>query len=176
MPSRSHKLLFPKPADAEAAARLRADFSDLGEAERLFAASRDGVALLDALGGNAPYLAELACLDSAALLACMASGPDAHVAALLHSVRELPPGLSRRELGAALRRAKRQAALAIAVADIGGLWPLEKITGALSDLAEATLRAAVRHLLFTLHEGGQITLPFPEDPERGSGFTALALG
>ena len=176
MPRRSHKLVFPKPADAKAAAGLRADFSELGEAERLFAASTDGAALLDALGGNAPYLAELACHDSEALLACMAAGPDTHVAGLLRGVSELSLGLSHRELSAALRRAKRQAALAIAIADIGGLWSLEKITGALSDLAQMTLRAAIRHLLFSLHEAGQITLPFPADPERGSGFTALALG
>ncbi|MCB5943313.1 bifunctional [glutamine synthetase] adenylyltransferase/[glutamine synthetase]-adenylyl-L-tyrosine phosphorylase [Acidocella sp. KAb 2-4] len=176
MPSTSHKPVFPKPADAEAAKRLRVDFSELGEAQARFAASAEGAALLDALGGNAPYLAELACRDSEALLACMTSGVDAHVAALLQTVRELPLDLSRREVSAAVRRAKRQAALAIAIADIGGLWPLEKITLALSDLAGTTLRAALRHLLLDLHEAEKITLPFPGEPERGCGFVALGLG
>jgi glutamate-ammonia-ligase adenylyltransferase len=176
MPSHSHKPVFPKAADAGAATRLRVDFSELGEAQFAFAATEEGAALLHALGGNAPYLAGLALRDSEALLACMAAGPDAHVAKLLEGVRALPPDLPRRELSAAVRRAKRQAALAIAIADIGGLWPLETITRALSDLAEETLRAVVRHLLFTLHEAEQITLPHPDTPERGCGFTALALG
>jgi glutamate-ammonia-ligase adenylyltransferase len=167
---------FPKPADQQAAARRLADFSGLGAAEQAFAATPEGAALLVALGGNAPYLAELACRDSGALLACMAAGPQAHVAALLDGLRALPPELARRELSATLRRVKRQAALAIAIADIGGLWPLERITGALSELAEVALRACVEHLLFELHEEGRINLPFPKTPSRQSGFTALALG
>ena len=42
-----------------------------------------------------------------------------------------------------MRRAKRIVALATAVADIGGVWPLERVTAVLSDLAEATLSLAM---------------------------------
>jgi glutamate-ammonia-ligase adenylyltransferase len=171
-----HKPVFPKPADSDAAARLVVDFSGLGAAEQDFAQTPDGAALLEALGGNAPYLAELACRDSTALLACIKAGPDAHLAELLDALRALPPDMTRRQLSDALRRAKRQAALAIAIADIGGLWKLERVTDALSELAETALRVSVDHLLFALHEAGQISLPFPETPSRQSGFVALALG
>lgn len=168
--------VFPRAADVAAAARLIGDFAALGTAERKFAGSAEGTALLNALGGNAPYLADLALRDSAALLACMENGPEAHVAFLLQKLRELPADMPRARLGSALRQVKRRMALALAIADIGGIWPLERITGALSALAELSLRAVVRHLLLELHESGRISLPHPEDPERGSGFTALALG
>ena len=167
---------FPRAADAAAAARLIGDFAALGAAERKFAHTAEGTALLTALGGNAPYLADLALRDSAALLACMVNGPEAHVALLLQNLRELPPAMPRQKLAATLRQIKRHVALALAIADIGGIWPLERITGALSTLAELSLRAVVRHLLLGLHEGGQVTLPFPGEPERGCGFVALALG
>jgi glutamate-ammonia-ligase adenylyltransferase len=167
---------LPRAADAAAAARLSADFAALGAAEREFAATAEGAALLNALGGNAPYLADLALRDSAALLACMQTGPEAHVAFLLQKLIELPAATPRPKLGSALRQVKRRMALALAIADISGIWPLERITRALSDLAELSLRAATRHLLLGLHDGGQITLPYPDEPERGCGFVALGLG
>ena len=171
-----HNPQFPAPADPAAAARLREDFAALGAAQRRFAATPTGRAALDCLGGNAPYQADLACRESDCLMQTLSAGPDAALAAALDKLRALPLTTSRRQLAAQLREAKRRAALAIAIADIGGLWRLPKITGALSDLAEAACRAATRHLLLGLHEAGQITLPHPEEPERDSGFTVLALG
>ncbi len=106
----------------------------------------------------------------------METGPRAVTQALLAALDALPPDTPRAPLSAALRRTKKQMALTIAIADLGGLWPLEEVTGALSDLAVAALRAAIRHLLREMHEDGEITLPHPDEPERGSGFVALALG
>jgi glutamate-ammonia-ligase adenylyltransferase len=170
-----NKPRFPQSADPAAAARLATDFAARGEPEAAFAATPVGTALLAALS-NAPYLAELACRDSAALLAGLEMGFDAHVAAILARLRALPPSTPRAALSAALRRAKRELALAVAVADIAALWPLETITRALSDLAEAALEATVAHLLLGLHQERKITLPHPETPTRDCGFVALGLG
>jgi glutamate-ammonia-ligase adenylyltransferase len=167
---------FPRPADLPAADRLREAFTPLGAAERLFAESEDGRAVLDCLGGNAPYLAELACRESACLLATLRDGPEKAFAAALDALHALPLTASRTSIAAALRQAKRRAALAIAVADLGHIWQLPQITGALSELAETTLRVALRHLLRELHESGQVDLPQPDNPEHGAGFVALALG
>ena len=60
-----------------------------------------------------------------------------------------------------MRRAKRIVALATAIADIGGIWPLERVTAALSDLAEATLSLAMAHLLRAAHDAGELRLPDP---------------
>ena len=42
-----------------------------------------------------------------------------------------------------LRRAKQAAHLAIAIADLADAWPLMRVTGALTDFADAALRAAL---------------------------------
>ena len=75
-----------------------------------------------------------------------------------------------------MRRAKRIVALATAIADIGGIWPLERVTATLSDLAEATLSLAMAHLLRTAHDAGELRLPDPADPTRGGGFTGTRHG
>ncbi|MFC7689565.1 hypothetical protein ACFQY5_07980 [Paeniroseomonas aquatica] len=51
---------LPRAFDPEAAARLAERFAERDAACRAFAASADGAALLGALGGHSPYLADLA--------------------------------------------------------------------------------------------------------------------
>ena len=133
-------------------------------------------ALLAAIGGNSAYLADLAVRESAALCAIIGSGPDAAVDAALHALLETPPTVRREVIAAALRRAKRVVALATAVADIGGIWTLERVTGVLSTLAEATLSLAVAHLLRAAHDTGALRLPDPDRPAHASGFTVLGMG
>ncbi|MDQ2803032.1 MAG: bifunctional [glutamine synthetase] adenylyltransferase/[glutamine synthetase]-adenylyl-L-tyrosine phosphorylase, partial [Pseudomonadota bacterium] len=86
------------------------------------------------------------------------------------------PLARRPDIAAALRQAKREAALIAAIADIGGVWPLETVTGALSQMAETTLRLAIRHLLRTAHDNGEIRLQAPDRPDLNCGFVALAMG
>ncbi len=114
--------------------------------------------------------------EAASLRALIASGPDAVVAAAMADLAALPPSTRRDRIAAAMRRAKRIVALATAIADIGGIWPLERVTATLSDLAEATLSLAMAHLLRTAHDAGELRLPDPADPARGGGFTVLGMG
>jgi glutamate-ammonia-ligase adenylyltransferase len=88
----------------------------------------------------------------------------------------ITPATRRDRIAAAMRRTKRIVALATAIADIGGIWPLERVTAALSDLAEATLSLATAHLLRAAHDAGELRLPDPSDPARSSGFTVLGMG
>jgi glutamate-ammonia-ligase adenylyltransferase len=167
---------WPRAADAQAAERLAESFAALGQREKKFADSEMGRAVLAALGGNAPYLADLALTDSATLLDAFRRGPDAVFRDNVTSLRDIPLKTPRAALARLLREQKRRAALTIALADIGGVWSLQRITAALSELAEAALRAAIRHLLASLHAAKTIALPNPADPEHKSGFVALALG
>ena len=57
-----------------------------------------------------------------------------------------------------LRRGKAEAALLIALADIGGVWPVERVTRALTDFADAALGAAVRYLLRGAAAQGKLKL------------------
>ena len=114
--------------------------------------------------------------EAASLRALVASGPDAVVAAAMAELAAIAPSTRRDRIAAAMRRAKRIVALATAIADIGGIWPLERVTAALSDLAEATLSLAMAHLLRAAHDAGELRLPDPSDPARGCGFTVLGMG
>jgi glutamate-ammonia-ligase adenylyltransferase len=168
--------IWPSPHDAAAADRLIERFAELGRAEARLAKQPAVAALLRALGGNSQYLADLAVREAATVRAIAAEGPDLVAAEALNELAATPLAARRDRVAAALRRAKRVTALTTAIADIGGIWPLERVTGALSDLAEATLSLAVAHLLRTAHDAGELRLPDPRDPARGGGFTVLGMG
>src|SRR5260221_6380557 len=61
-------------------------------------------------------------------------------------------------------------------ADFAGWWSLEQVTGALSDLAEIALQAAVGLQLRQLHAKGELVLPNPAKPLADCGLIILALG
>ncbi|MBN8889759.1 MAG: hypothetical protein J0H91_05640, partial [Rhodospirillales bacterium] len=167
---------WPAPADPGGAERLLDRFAELGRPEAALARKPAVAAMLRCLGGNAPYLADLALREAASLRRLVQAGPDAVVDAAMAELAATPATAARPRLAAALRQAKRRVALAVAVADIGGLWALDRVTAALSDLAEATLSLAVAHLLRAAHDAGELRLPHPDDPARESGFTVLGMG
>ena len=101
-------------------------------------------ALLDSLFGNSPYLTEIALQDRGFMTDLWRDGPDAALAAINAEIRPLLDDGSPEQVAARLRRLKRRAALAIAVADITEAWRLEKITDALSSLASDCLEVLVR--------------------------------
>ena len=75
-----------------------------------------------------------------------------------------------------LRRMKAEAALLIALCDIGGIWPVMQVTAALTDLAVASVQMALRFLLRHEVARGRIRAADPERPEQGSGLIVLAMG
>ncbi len=132
--------------------------------------------ILQAIGGNSPYLSELIVREFPTFLAFRDHGPDATLAPLFIALDAADPAQPRPAIAALLRQAKRQAALLIALADIGGLWTVERVTDALTSLAEKTLGLTVRHLLRAAHDKGSIVLPDPDHADRDSGFVALGMG
>ena len=141
----------------------------------------EGRRLLAAVFGNSPFLGRCILSEPAFFQDLLTKDVDSVFSTLLarlHPAEMLGSAGVRDEetLMQELRRAKRQAALAIALADISGAWPLEKVTLALSGFAQAALQASVSHLLRQGHDTGQITLPCPDRPETGSGLIVLGLG
>jgi glutamate-ammonia-ligase adenylyltransferase len=161
--------------DAAAAARFLDRMAERGRAEARLAGAGGSKQLLACLGGNAPYLADLALREPAALREIFSRGPDAVVAAQMAALQALPARIGRADLASRLRAAKRIAALAIALADIGGIWPVLRVTEALSDLAQAALEACVAHLLEGARLAGDLRTPPPGTPEAG-GFVVLGMG
>ncbi len=107
--------------------------------------------MLRALGGNSPFLSDLAVREAATCAGCGATARTRSPQPRCGRWRACPAGADRASLAATLRRAKRRVALAAAVADIGGIWPLERVTAALSALAEAALDAGVAYGLRAAH-------------------------
>ena len=167
---------WPAPADPGAADRLIERFAAIGPAEARLLRRPDASAMLRALGGNSPFLSDLAVRESAAVRRLFRDGPDALVAAALRQITRSPASADRATLAATLRQAKRRLGLACAIADIGGLFTLEQVTGALSALAEAALDAAIAHGLRAACARGALSLPKGRAVLPECGYTILGMG
>ncbi|MCW5734425.1 MAG: bifunctional [glutamine synthetase] adenylyltransferase/[glutamine synthetase]-adenylyl-L-tyrosine phosphorylase [Enhydrobacter sp.] len=134
-------------------------------------------ALLDALFGNSPYLTETALQKPDFLADLWRRGPDAALVTLeceLATVRaDAAAGAAPDAIAARLRRLKRSVALTVAVADIAGSWPLERVTGTLSRFAGTCLDAVTDSIMLQLERDGQLTLG--GDPQAAA-FTVLGMG
>ena len=177
---------LPRAADSERAAlRLerwheavgRTGDPGLATFARDLAAGANGRAFLEAVLGNSPYLAQCAARDPALVRRLLTTGPDAAFAAIMQDLdRARHEARDRARLAASLRHAKRQAALTVAAADIAGAWPLERVTGTLSDFAEAALGCASALVLGEAQAAGAFSLPYPDEPERDSGLVVIGMG
>jgi glutamate-ammonia-ligase adenylyltransferase len=133
--------------------------------------------LLEALFANSAFLTHCVLTDIGFLARLLKQGPEAvlnEVLAALGGELNFEPDKVR--LMAALRVARRRVALAVALADITASWPLEQITEALSAFADAALSATLSHLLRGAAKRGDIALADAEHPERGCGYSVLAMG
>ena len=171
-----HQTPWPCPADPAAADRLLERFAAQSSDAAAYAATADGRAMLSAIGGNSPFLADLAVREHESVLTVAAQGAGAATALAMATLAATSPAAPRAQVAATLRTAKRRVGLAVALADIGGDWTLAQVTGALTALAEAALRLAVAHLVLAAHQSGALALPDPADPARDCGLIVLGMG
>jgi glutamate-ammonia-ligase adenylyltransferase len=133
--------------------------------------------ILAGIAETAPYLWELLRADPSRTTRLLTRDPENQLAALLSATGAAAAAASGREpLMRILRRMKAEAALLIAIADIGGAWPVARITHALTDVAETALSAAARFLLAEAAERGKLLPGDPQHPETGCGYIVLAMG
>lgn len=148
-----------------------------GELSALLADHRQVRALLRGLARFSPFLWDLACVEPQRLLAILNSNPEAHLAALLKETFDAVAATDAEgEAMRLLRRMKSEAALLIALTDIGGVWPVMRVTAALTDLADTAVQSAIRFLLNDALRRGKFTPSDRVQPETGSGYIALAMG
>ena len=129
----------PRPFDPARVARVKEAL-----AERGFASDDP---LLDAVFGNSPYLGRLAQRETGALGEYFAAGPDTVLNAAILLAHAAERAESEAQAMKELRTAKRRAALAIAMADIAGLWDVNRVTAELTRFADACVGGALRWLL-----------------------------
>ncbi len=77
---------------------------------------------------------------------------------------------------AAMRLAKSEFSLLVALLDLFGVEDEDYVTRHLSALAEACTSRALRFCLADLHRRGQLQLPDPDRPETGCGLFVLGMG
>jgi glutamate-ammonia-ligase adenylyltransferase len=136
--------------------------------------ARFDVALHPLLAGTAalaPYLATLIGQEADWLEGAV-EAPETALAELLEHTTTLEEDT----LNAGLRQAKRRIALLVALADLGGVWSLEEVTGALTAYADAATQAALRVAVGVQIRRGKLPGLTPEDALTGGGMTVLAMG
>lgn len=122
---------------------------------------------------HSPFLAQLLKLHPTLLPSLHEHGINAIYSDFTATLSELKskeweqPALMRE-----LRVAKSKLALLTALADISGVWGLEKVTNALSDFAQECLVITVNYLLFAAHKRGDTN---HTDIDK-SGFIVLGMG
>ncbi len=153
----------PLPFDPAAGDEARALFPDL---------SPDLGALIAGAAGCSPYLKALMTHEAAWLPSALADDPAVGVAAEIAALAEPDDA----PLAPRLRQAKRRVALLAALADLGGIWSLDQLTGALSDLADSATQAALTDALAHEIRRGKLPGATPEDAATGAGMVVLAMG
>jgi glutamate-ammonia-ligase adenylyltransferase len=125
-----------------------------------------------------PYLFDLLRADPDRAIRLLRCDPDAHLAALIdQTTRAVVDAASEADAMQQLRRMKSEAALLIALCDIGGVWPVMRLTQALTDLAIASVQSALRYLLRQETARGRLLARAEaDDAEDGSGLVVLAMG
>jgi [glutamine synthetase] adenylyltransferase / [glutamine synthetase]-adenylyl-L-tyrosine phosphorylase len=133
--------------------------------------------LLASLAESSPFLWDLASTNPPRLLTLLQSDPERHFDTLLANTARAVAGASSEDKAMRLlRRMKSEAALLIALADIGGVWPVMRATKALTALADTAVSAATRFMLADAVKRGKLKPADPAAPETGSGLIVLAMG
>jgi glutamate-ammonia-ligase adenylyltransferase len=173
----------PKLIDAKAARARVAEWLagiPAAEAKRLKALLAGNPVLqtlLESLGESSPYLWDLAHAEAQRLLRLLCADPDSYFATLMaDSGRAIALTRDEEEATRLLRRMKAEAALLIALADIGGVWPVMRAARALTDLADTAVDSAARFILADAARAGLLKPKDKAQPQIGSGYIVLAMG
>ncbi|TDI58975.1 MAG: bifunctional [glutamine synthetase] adenylyltransferase/[glutamine synthetase]-adenylyl-L-tyrosine phosphorylase [Alphaproteobacteria bacterium] len=139
--------------------------------------------ILEGIFTNSPFLSQCIAKEPQFLATIVEVGVEKALDQLYCHLRSTLPKISDTpSFMAQLRIAKRKVALLTALADLGGIWPLEKVTTALSEFADIAVDHTVAHLLHQAMGRGDIAWPegpvsdAPLDLARHCGYFVLAMG
>ncbi|TCI00364.1 bifunctional [glutamine synthetase] adenylyltransferase/[glutamine synthetase]-adenylyl-L-tyrosine phosphorylase [Roseococcus sp. SYP-B2431] len=166
--------------DPEAVQRLRDRLAAGNPTQQALGSRADAAPLLEVMGAHSSYLADLCWAEAPALTRLLDRGPEEAMELALDPLTKADPAAARDAVASLLRRAKRQGALVAAAADLSGAWSLDRVTQALSELADLAIDFACAHLLLEAARRGQIRLPRlkgePKQITKGSGLIVLGMG
>jgi glutamate-ammonia-ligase adenylyltransferase len=133
--------------------------------------SGDIAALIHGTAGSSPYLNSLIAAEADWLPGAL-EDIDAACAGERAGLADLTKG----DLKPALRRAKRRLALIAALADLSGAWPLERVTGLLSEFAAEACDLALRAEIAELIRRNKLPGMTDSDADTAAGLSVLAMG
>ena len=153
----------PIAVDPGAASDAIRAFADLDPALR---------PLIAGTAGSSPYLRGLLTREAGWLRVALSLSPETALATVLTALDAVPPD----QLANALRQAKRRVALLSALADLGGVWSLEAVTGALTALADRAVDLGLKSLVADEIRRGKLPGQGPDDAATAAGMVVLAMG
>ncbi len=147
---------------------------DLAESAGALTASKPAGLLLEAIFGSSPFLTRCLLQDIGIAVDTLKTGPQEIFDRTITIMTSAAAAAGdENTLMRVLRVARRRIALIVALADIAGVWPVARVTRALSEFAEATLDASLSFLL------RQAAGAFPDGAAprlETSGYIVLGMG
>ncbi|SFD05869.1 glutamate-ammonia-ligase adenylyltransferase [Salipiger profundus] len=134
-------------------------------------AEGDMAALIRGTGGTSPYLNGLIRKEAGWLQHAL-DAPETALPGIFAALEEVADG----DLDAALRQGKRRVALFAGLADLGGVWSLEQVTGALTRYADLSVRLALRASIAREIRRGKLPGACEDDIGSAGGMVVLAMG
>ncbi len=133
--------------------------------------------ILHGIAEASPFLFDLVRSNPARAAALLTCDPDQRLASLIEkTATDVSRASSEDDAMVALRQMKAEAALLIALCDIGGVWPVMRVTHALTDIANISVQCAIRFLMSQEAARGRLLPKNSARPEDGSGLVVLAMG
>jgi glutamate-ammonia-ligase adenylyltransferase len=152
----------PRAYDLEQSDELTAEFSHL---------PAELTGLIAAAGGCSPYLKSLAEKEKNWLGEAF-EDPEAAVQAEFTRLATTADD----QIGNALRQGKRRVALLAGLADLAGVWPLETVTGTLTNFADLAVDLAMKAMIRAEIRRGKLPGMEEDDVAEAAGMVALAMG
>jgi glutamate-ammonia-ligase adenylyltransferase len=134
-------------------------------------------ALIAGLAEGSPDLWDRARAAPERLLALLEAAPERRFDDILVGARRaIAATRDEAQVMRLLRQMKGEAALLIALADIGGVWPVLQVIGRQTALADAAVGAGVDYLIADAQRRGRLRNVASAHPAQDSGYIVLAMG
>ncbi len=145
--------------------------------ERICASDAGSRNLIAGVLAHSPFLTRIMRRHPEWLIEALETDPDASLAGKLRTlVRDMGEAASLADAMGALRRLRNQTALLVALADLGGVWDVDRVVTALTAFADSAVDVALRLALREAEQTGRLRdETFFANPER-SGIVILAMG
>ncbi|MGP0058454.1 MAG: bifunctional [glutamine synthetase] adenylyltransferase/[glutamine synthetase]-adenylyl-L-tyrosine phosphorylase [Beijerinckiaceae bacterium] len=180
LPLRKRVITAPRLADSEQALqRVESFLRDAGAEVREIATEPSWRTLLCGIADHSPYLWQLIRSQPARFARLAAAAPETSLTTILARLQAACETAcethSESQTMRALRLAKQETALLVALADLGGAWDVAEVMQALTTAADHFVALALRFILRDLAAQGKLLWDYA-DPGAACGMAILALG